>query len=70
MARWDDEISDPVMVRQALALDWEIGLPEKTKDHSVWEWSMERVTGFEPVNGSLGSYCLTTWLHPLEYQGL
>jgi hypothetical protein len=20
--------------------------------------------GFEPTNGSLGSYCLTTWLHP------
>ena len=26
---------------------------------------VERVTGFEPVNGSLGSYCLTTWRHPL-----
>jgi hypothetical protein len=24
----------------------------------------ERVIGFEPTNGSLGSYCLTTWLHP------
>lgn len=24
----------------------------------------ERVDGFEPTNGSLGSYCLTTWLHP------
>ncbi|GEM_PF-3378999 len=22
--------------------------------------------GFEPTNGSLGSYCLTTWLHPRE----
>ena len=21
--------------------------------------------GFEPTNGSLGSYCLTTWRHPL-----
>ncbi len=21
--------------------------------------------GFGPTNGSLGSYCLTTWLHPL-----
>jgi hypothetical protein len=20
--------------------------------------------GFEPTNRSLGSYCLTTWLHP------
>ncbi len=20
--------------------------------------------GFEPTNGSLGSYCLTTWQHP------
>ncbi len=26
----------------------------------------ERVDGFEPTNGSLGSYCLTTWLHPQE----
>ncbi len=25
---------------------------------------VERVMGFEPTNGSLGSYCLTTWLHP------
>lgn len=24
----------------------------------------ERVTGFEPVNNSLGSYRLTTWPHP------
>lgn len=24
----------------------------------------ERVMGFGPTNGSLGSYCLTTWLHP------
>ena len=22
--------------------------------------------GFEPTNGSLGSYCLTTWRHPLK----
>ncbi len=22
--------------------------------------------GFEPTNGSLGSYCLTTWRHPLD----
>ena len=26
----------------------------------------ERVMGFEPTNGSLGSYCLTTWRHPLR----
>ena len=26
----------------------------------------ERVMGFEPTNGSLGSYCLTTWLHPRD----
>jgi hypothetical protein len=25
----------------------------------------ERVMGLEPTNGSLGSYCLTTWQHPL-----
>ena len=25
---------------------------------------IERVTGFEPVNISLGSSCLTTWRHP------
>ena len=25
---------------------------------------MERVTGFEPANESLGSFCLTTWPHP------
>ena len=24
----------------------------------------ERVMGFEPTNGSLGSYCLTAWRHP------
>jgi hypothetical protein len=24
----------------------------------------ERVMGLEPTNGNLGSYCLTTWLHP------
>ena len=24
----------------------------------------ERVMGFEPTHGSLGSYCLSTWLHP------
>ena len=28
---------------------------------------MERVTGFEPANGSLGSYCRTTWRHPHVY---
>ena len=22
--------------------------------------------GLEPTNGSLGSYCLTTWLHPRD----
>jgi hypothetical protein len=27
-------------------------------------FNVERVMGFEPTNGSLGSYCLTTWLHP------
>jgi hypothetical protein len=26
----------------------------------------ERVMGFEPTNGSLGSYCLTTWQHPQD----
>ena len=30
----------------------------------------ERVMGFEPTNGSLGSYCLTTWRHPLDCGGL
>ena len=27
---------------------------------------VERVMGLEPTNGSLGSYCLTTWLHPRD----
>ena len=26
--------------------------------------NQERVMGFEPTHGSLGSYCLSTWLHP------
>ena len=26
--------------------------------------------GFEPTNGSLGSYCLTTWLHPQDGRDL
>ena len=26
----------------------------------------EWVDGFEPTNGILGSYCLTTWLHPRD----
>ena len=24
--------------------------------------------GLEPTNGSLGSYCLTTWLHPRDVE--
>lgn len=28
------------------------------------EKTLERVTGLEPADGSLGSYCLTTWRHP------
>lgn len=35
---------------------------------------LERVMGFEPTNGSLGSYCLTAWRHPhdwgLYHQGI
>ena len=27
---------------------------------------LERVTGLEPANESLGSFCLTTWPHPHE----
>lgn len=26
---------------------------------------IERVMGLEPTDGTLGRYCLTTWLHPL-----
>ena len=36
-------------------------------DQGDFPWSlyfMERVTGFEPANASLGSSCLTTWRHP------
>ena len=40
------------------------GLKKKT---AIVADSDERVMGFEPTNGSLGSYCLTTWLHPLNY---
>ena len=32
--------------------------------------TQERVMGFEPTNGSLGSYCLTTWRHPQTPNGL
>ena len=37
------------------------GLKKKT---AIVADSDERVMGFEPTNGSLGSYCLTTWPHP------
>jgi hypothetical protein len=30
------------------------------------EEEKERVMGFEPTDGNLGSYCLTTWLHPRD----
>ncbi len=28
--------------------------------------AIERVMGFEPTDGTLGRYCLTTWRHPLN----
>jgi hypothetical protein len=34
------------------------------KDNSIRLSFLERVMGLEPTNGSLGSYCLTTWQHP------
>ena len=34
-----------------------------TKNEQL-EIKMERVTGLEPANASLGSWCLTTWQHP------
>ena len=35
------------------------------EENLLRKFSMERVTGIEPANVSLGSLCLTTWRHPL-----
>ena len=41
--------------------------PPKKSGLRCWRplcFALERVTGFEPANASLGSSCLTTWRHP------
>ena len=44
-----------------------LGISQKNHSHLISIGVVvKRVMGFEPTNGSLGSYCLTTWLHPRD----